>query len=481
MLFLSFQPIMESIEIVLSIASQIYTLVENVKANKKRCCRVYDRVKALETLVKSIEERDAVKPSPGVEDALKGLSNTLESARELIETYTLQNWVERFLKSNSNGDEFESVNHRLNDAFQILAGAQQLEQGNALSEMFKLASREAQDKVDRKEDEADLSRLLLEYVEAMQRDMEELKINVNKIVDNLSTQKIICEDIRKIKPDELKYVPEFPKKPFMTTPTSEVYKGEYRGFPVAIKKYREPVNTNPRQVEFIFSKEVDAMKRFESPNILRMYGICIDDENAQNPDFLIIQEYCEKGSLRIVLSSNCELPWTRKARMCLDAAQGLYRLHQTEEKGKVHGNINSSKFLVTEDYRVKLGGFELTKTETSLRNTTFKDKEMSSLCYSSPQRLSSINHKYNKKCEMYSFGIVLWEIATRKKPFEGCTNDEIFQKVCQERYLEPLPSDCPEPLAQLIDACRAYASFNRPSSGVLVDKLLKMVVQLEKP
>ena len=155
---MSSQPIMESIEIVLSIASQIYTLVENVKANKKRCGRVYARVKALETLVKSIKERDAVKPSPEVEEALKGLSNTLESARELIKTYTSQNWVKRVLKSNSHGDEFESVNHRLNDAFQILAGAQQLEHGNALYEMFKLASREAQDKVDRKEDEEDLKR-----------------------------------------------------------------------------------------------------------------------------------------------------------------------------------------------------------------------------------------------------------------------------------------------------------------------------------
>ncbi|KAM4572630.1 mixed lineage kinase domain-like protein [Odontesthes bonariensis] len=471
---------MESIEIVLSIASQIYTLVNNVKANKKRCRRVYERVKALETLVKSIKQRDAVKTSPEVEEGLKGLSNTLESAQKLIEIYTSENWVKRFLKSNSHGDEFDSVNHRLDDTFQILSGALQLEQGNALSKVFQQASREAEDKEARKEDEADLKRLLLEYMEAIQRETEDVKTNVHKIVDILSTQRSTYVDIRKIKPDELKYVPEFPKKPFMTTPTSEVYKGEYRGFPVAIKKYTDPLNTKPRQVESIFNKEVDAMKRFESPNILRMYGICIEDENTPNPEFFIIQEYCEKGSLRIVLSSSCKLPWTRKARMCLDAAQGLYRLHQTEVKGKVHGNVNSSKFLVTEDYRVKLGGFELTKTETSLRKTTIKDKEISSLCYSSPQLLDSINYAYDKKCEMYSFGIVLWEIATRKKPFEGCTDNEIHQKVCEEKFLEPLPSDCPAPLAQLINACRAYNSSQRPPSGVLVDELLKLVVQLEE-
>lgn len=49
-----------------------------------------------------------------------------------------------------------------------------------------------------------------------------------------------------IKPQELKY--EHPKKPFMKTTTSEVYKGEYHGFTVAIKRYIDPVNTNPGSV-----------------------------------------------------------------------------------------------------------------------------------------------------------------------------------------------------------------------------------------
>jgi len=65
---------------------------------------------------------------------------------------------------------------------------------------------------------------------------------------SVSTKKIICENIRKIKPDELKYVPDLPKEPFMKTSTSELYKGEFGGFPVAIKKYKNPLNTDPRYV-----------------------------------------------------------------------------------------------------------------------------------------------------------------------------------------------------------------------------------------
>uniref|UniRef100_A0A3P8UQX3 Mixed lineage kinase domain like pseudokinase n=1 Tax=Cynoglossus semilaevis TaxID=244447 RepID=A0A3P8UQX3_CYNSE len=459
---------MDCIEPILSIASQIYTLVENVKANKNRCRRVCSRVQALEELVNSIRERKTIQTD--VEKALKELCVTLRSAEQLIKKYTLSKWVERILKSGSHGEEFNSVNERLNDAFQVLSGALQVEQGNLLFKVFEQASNI--DEVDGKKDNAELEKCEQLLVLSMQKEFESVKYNVEKL------PRVIDEDIRMIKPDELKY--EHPKRAFMKTSTSEVYRGEYRGFTVAIKRYIDPLSTSPRSIRYIFDKEVETMRRFESPNILRMFGICVQNEDGPNPQFLIIMEYCEKGNLREVLDSDAKLSWTRKARMCLDAAQGLYRLHQTEVKSKVHGCITSSKFLVAEGYRVKLGGFELTKTETSLNATKEKDREIRSLGYSSPQMLNDINHVYSKECEMYSFGIVLWEISTRKKPFEGFSNREIYQKVCKEKFKEMLPEDCPESLGDLINACRAYDNFQRPSAGVLLDKLRSVVTQLEE-
>lgn len=472
---------MDFIDPILSIASQIYTLVEKVQANKKRCRRVSDRVRALEELVKSIKKRKTVETSDNVTKALNELFHTLEAAKKLVEKYALATWVERILKSSSHGDEFANVNERLNDAYQVLSGALQVEQGNVLCKVFALASREEEDKMDGKEDDAELGKLLLEHIKdqeektkAMQRTFDELKTSVEMVIEKLNKPSITSEGIRMIKLEELKN-----RRPFMKTPTSEVFEGQYHGFTVAIKRYTGLVNTSPREVRNIFTKEVETMKRFESPNILRMFGICIQDEDGPSPEFLIIMEYCEKGSLRQVLDSDCKLSWLKKACMCLDAAQGLYRLHQTEEKSKVHGCINSSKFLVAEGYRVKLGGFELAKTETSLTKPK-KDKGITSLCYSCPQILNDINHKYSKECEMYSFGIVLWEVATRKRPFEGCTNDDIYQKVYKEKFQEPLPEDCPIPLGEMINDCRAFDSFLRPCAGVLVDKLRIVVAQLEE-
>lgn len=147
---------MDVIDPILSLASQIYTLVENVKANKKRCRRVSDRVRALEKLVRSFRRREPGANSADVEQALRELRITLNSAQELIRKYTLSTWVERVLNTGRHGDEFSSVNERLNDAFQALSGAEQLQQGNLLSRVFELSSRQREDEVDRREDDTEL-------------------------------------------------------------------------------------------------------------------------------------------------------------------------------------------------------------------------------------------------------------------------------------------------------------------------------------
>lgn len=147
---------MDVIDPILSLASQIYTLVENVKANKKRCRRVSDRVRALEKLVRSFSRRELGANSADVEQALRELRITLNSAQELIRKYTLSTWVERVLSTGRHGDEFSSVNERLNDAFQVLSGAEQLQQGNLLSRVFELSSRQREDEVDRREDDTEL-------------------------------------------------------------------------------------------------------------------------------------------------------------------------------------------------------------------------------------------------------------------------------------------------------------------------------------
>ncbi|XP_041966903.1 mixed lineage kinase domain-like protein isoform X2 [Alosa sapidissima] len=476
---------MDLLDPIMAIAEKVYSLCGEVKANKHRSKRLARRVSALTEMVEAVKVHGLGGQPRLVERGLRELKLTLESALDVVKKYASTSCLKRIVRAYDLGDEFAILNERLNDAAHLLSLALAADQKDKLDVVFEEARRRIEDKDDRESDRHELQKLLQvaeetkgsvhavhDIVDETNRGVK----NIEAMLKSLRAPSIHLQDIREIRMEELTF--DVPKKPFMTTPTSEVFKGEFSKFTVAIKRYTYPISTSASMVRSIFNKEVETMKRFESPNILRMFGICVQDENGPNPNFLIVMEYCEKGSLKQVLDGNYKLPWDRKSRMCLDAAQGLYRLHQSEEKFKVHGCINSNKFLVAAGYRVKLGGFELAKTETSLRKNN--SGKFSTLCYSSPQQLQSINHPYDKACEIYSFGIVLWEIATRCAPFKGCDQKFVYQKVCEEKAMEPLPEDCPRQLGELIDACRCYDDFQRPTAGVLVDKLRKVVEQLEE-
>ncbi|KAH0619457.1 hypothetical protein JD844_000100 [Phrynosoma platyrhinos] len=164
-----------------------------------------------------------------------------------------------------------------------------------------------------------------------------------------------------------------------------LFKGEYYKSPVAIKVFRNPLTTNTQKVRRIFEEEIKTLKRLESPYILRMYGICIDETG--------------------------ETFWASS-------------LHQTGDKGQLHRCINSTNFLVAKGYCVKLSGFKLEQTESSIsgRLKEKTPKEVASSAYICPEGLASVNHPYSKASEIYSFGIVLWEIATGKIPFAVVVN-----------------------------------------------------------
>ncbi|XP_073688356.1 mixed lineage kinase domain-like protein [Garra rufa] len=475
---------MDIIEPILAIAEKLYGLCEEVKANKKRCKRLAHRVHTLAELVKAVKVQGFGTEPKQVINGLENLKLTLESAEKVVKKYTSISYLKRIAKAYNIGEEFSGLNERLNDAAQVLSLALQVEHRASIEKVFQEATRRREDEEDRQTDSLELRDLLQSLaqesketntlVDAVHQTVDQTQkdvLDIKEILESLKKPQLHLTDIREIKPEELSY--SFPIKPLMKCSHSELYKGTYNKFTVAIKRYSCQLCTSPRDLRSIFNKEVETMKRFESPNILRMFGICVENENGPNPSYLIVMEYCEKGSLREVLDSNCNLPWERKTQMCLDAAQGLYRLHQSEEKFKVHGSIKSCSFLVATGYRVKLGGFELAKTETSLQKN--KSKRSSALHYNSPQLLQNINYPYDKACEIYSFGIVLWEIATRDIPFKDCTNKQLSQKVCVEKDMEPLPPDCPKKLKELINACRSFEPFQRPTAGALVDKLLTMV------
>uniref|UniRef100_A0A8C9FIL1 Mixed lineage kinase domain like pseudokinase n=1 Tax=Pavo cristatus TaxID=9049 RepID=A0A8C9FIL1_PAVCR len=445
---------MDIIEKVFSIAHAIHSQFEHVKCCKHQCQRLVERIHILLEPVRVLQAQPSWRISHHEEQMLTKLLQALGEAQKLVTKYSQTSWIQKFLSARSSGEEFVWVNRSLEDIAQGLSLLLQAEQKQALLEAFQAKICRRQDAEDLRDDKAFLDQVIASKCAfSIPSPRPEVgwelaarpspKVNVGK-----------REAITEIERGQLTL-----RRHLQDTERYDLYEGEYLKYPVAIKTFKRPLTTDTVKVRDIFEKEIQTLKKFESPNILRMYGICIEEKDGI-PCFSIVMEYCKHGTLREVLTKQQHLSWEVRIRMALGAARGLYRLHQTEEKSRLHGCICSSKFLVAGDYCVKLSGFELCETESSIKRRVNK-KNLNQVCmlaYIAPENLMDVNYPYKRSCEIYSFGIVLWEIATSKIPFEG------ESEVVYGPYQDPVGEDCPEELKKVINQCRAFNPFQRPSA-----------------
>ncbi|XP_053127337.1 mixed lineage kinase domain-like protein [Hemicordylus capensis] len=471
---------MEIVENILAAAKIIYKQCKQVKCCGYQSQRLEVRIKALLPSIEALQAQSAKQISPRLKETLQTLLDNLHRAKELLVKYSDQNQLQKFVKANNVVEKFAEVNEGLNDAFQALLLLLQVEQSTRAQ--FERDVLHKEDRHDQKMDSTSWEEMLQHNKEIKDR-VDSIRHSVKSIESKLEQVLTIntAESLPKKKEKQGSNancdIKEIDRKlltrgkRLMGFESHLLFRGEYNEFPVAIKVFNNPASTS-KKVREIFEQEVKTMKTFESPCILRLYGICIDESVGPTPTFSIVMEYCEKGTLREVLKREPHLSWKVRMEMAHQASIGLHGLHQTQEKTHLHGCINSTKFLVAAGYRVKLTGFELSRTESSIRRKPKEThKEVAASAYICPEGLASIHHQYDLPSEIYSFGIVLWEIATGKIPFEGCTAQEIQEKVCEQRYQEPLGKDCPDALQDIINQCRNYDPSMRPSSKDIVSNL----------
>uniref|UniRef100_G1QE57 Mixed lineage kinase domain like pseudokinase n=1 Tax=Myotis lucifugus TaxID=59463 RepID=G1QE57_MYOLU len=468
---------MDILKNVISWAQYVYELCEKMQHCEGQYKRLRNRIHGLLQPLQELQARGEGNLSPGIITALNNFQAALEEAKKKIDKFSDKSFLHKFLTSGKNKELFTDVNNRLNDVYQELSLALQVYQGVSISSI----SKEAWKKEDQQDAERDwrvfqsltvihsqgTKRALHENSDYINKDRKVLRSELQK-----SIKAALANKITEIKKEELSDWISLKKNEF-----SEVFKGKYYQSPVAIKVFNNVQTRNPGIVRRVFNNEVTTMKKFDSPNILRIFGICID-EAVTPPQFSIVMEYCELGTLRELLDQKKDLTLAERIVLAVGAASGLYRLHHSEAP-ELHRNISSRSFLVTNGYQVKLSGFELSKTQTSISRTTKRKKEgtVNFTAYISPQRLENVFNKYDIAAEIYSFGIVLWEIVTGKTPFEGCDSRKIRQLVAKDQHQEPLGEDCPSQLKEIIDSCRAHEPSRRPSIKE-VDQVRRNIISL---
>ncbi|CAF4063738.1 unnamed protein product, partial [Adineta steineri] len=185
------------------------------------------------------------------------------------------------------------------------------------------------------------------------------------------------------------------------------------------------------------------------------------------------------GSLYKILHNNAvEILWSERLSIALQAAKGINYLHQYKPQ-ILHRDIKSPNFLLGkshEGYLIKVCDFGLAKTRSeTTRQTTDKTRVAFTLPWTAPEILRC--ERYTDKSDIYSLGIVYWELATREIPYDDYASDQITQNVRDGQRL-PINEIKPSNFDTIIKKCWEHNQANRPDSTHLIE-IIKNCIQNE--
>ncbi|EEF43792.1 serine/threonine/tyrosine-protein kinase HT1 isoform X1 [Ricinus communis] len=245
---------------------------------------------------------------------------------------------------------------------------------------------------------------------------------------------------------------------------SRIYRGIYKQRAVAVKMVRIPnQNEDTRTLlEQQFKSEVALLSRLFHPNIVQFIAAC-----KRPPVYCIITEYMSQGTLRMYL--NKKEPYSLSTetilRLALDISRGMEYLHS---QGVIHRDLKSNNLLLNDEMRVKVADFGTSCLETQCRETK---GNKGTYRWMAPEMIKE--KPYTRKVDVYSFGIVLWELTTALLPFQGMTPVQAAFAVAEKNERPPLPASCQPALAHLIKRCWAANPSKRPDFSYIVSALEK--------
>ena len=240
-----------------------------------------------------------------------------------------------------------------------------------------------------------------------------------------------------------------------------VFKGEYKRTPVAVKSMRESYSGQNLVQEF--QREVSAMVSLRHPNLVLFMGASID------PQMMIISEFCAGESLFKLLheKKNIMLHWRQKLKMIIDIARGMIYLHEASPP-IIHRDLKSLNLLLvdqvtsqTDSILVKITDFGISRIVEAVG--LVMTVRMGTCHWMAPEVINS--EPYSLAADVYSFGIVVWEIVVRDTPYRGMNPAEIPMKVLRgERPdLNAVPAGTPPAIKDLIRSCWDQNPLKRPN------------------
>jgi len=250
----------------------------------------------------------------------------------------------------------------------------------------------------------------------------------------------------------------------------KVFQGKWRGLTVAVKEVQHSAS------EAALQNELALLIRVRHPNLCLFLGVAQPSPHK----LLLVSEYMARGNLYSVLHDrSLKLDWRRRLSMAVDAARAMNYLHCSHPP-ILHAHLTSINLLVDSEFVTKVGDYALDTLRLAAKN----NRTFTQPLWSAPELLFKKNPKPTKAADVYAFGIILWEILTRRTPYQGLIKGGVgggsqaaMLKAIRDISdgLRPtMPDRTPSKMAALITRCWSHDPSARPSFQQIVDELSDM-------
>ncbi|ELR14284.1 protein kinase [Acanthamoeba castellanii str. Neff] len=217
-----------------------------------------------------------------------------------------------------------------------------------------------------------------------------------------------------------------------------VFKGELRGSEVAVKCISLPEgNDTQEQSEKLianFRNECAIMTKLPHPNVLTLMGVCIEEEQRK---LMLVMELMRESVYDMLHQKNQgKIPFKKRMKVARECCLGMNYLH-TASQPILHLDLKTQNLLINDQDVTKVADFGLSRVSSKMR--TAASGPVGTPIYTAPELFLDEDAPLNTKADVYSFGIILWELLTCEVPYPDINDlKEVYDEIVVNGRRRPL-------------------------------------------